>query len=810
MRMTIIHTKNAGSSRRPGSIHAGWLTGALMVVLMVPMSAAGQTVIDFEDMAPAIINAEYGPQGVIFDQAHLNIDPLARSGTRLLRTYAINAEVFQVFPMRIVFTSGQARVKLFAVSPGFPVNGTLRAFNAADAMVAEDGPKLIAGDSFNAMFEVSLATEDIVRVELIPELVSNLAIDDLEFEGAPPAPPPPTPPTVEITTPTHGAELDIDTLDIAGTITGEGILSSTVRVQIDFRRPPESTAPTFTSALSVTGTGANRAFSLPGGFGGTPMGPITITVQAQNIGGLTGSDSVTINNLPQAIRDRVAAEQAAGQAVGAFSFGVVNASCQIAIFANAAVTTDSVGTTRVIRGEILTKWLSLRDSFDTDGIGCPLEEERDSPPAPGMGLVQGFADGRIYTTEGIGTFFVPNVFLDVIDKRGGEAATGVPISDTSDSSGAMQTWLFQRFHRPVEAPDLLPSTIEIRGTPPRVYLQRPSGDLRVVSNGTIVEHFPCEDILGPCSVDPRTDPPAPLENPGQNFCDNTTFFPGLRGPREWENIRDRFSNDPHAGDYTVTSVFGAVLSSKLASTDLTLTHEWFFDCPPVPLRLPFDCPSDYLVQVRPYGPHTGVGTFRPQSLFAGTSSTRIKLEYEKFYADFVVWMGYPREGDLIFTAGRWIIDCGHDTFKSELHPIFMYSTMRTVTFIIEPFTGLRNDTIFGGEPATQANIWVNGWYPGHDPTSTVRIGGRGNPIEFDIFPPPRHSPDAKLVVNKPVDADAAFGVGIEWSLEPPGSPNHVHIKFTAPYREPHVTDYGEMIWEINRGYEGQWFLFWED
>jgi hypothetical protein len=58
--------------------------------------------------------------------------------------------------------------------------------------------------------------------------------------------------------------------------------------------------------------------------------------------------------------------------------------------------------------------------------------------------------------------------------------------------------------------------------------------------------------------------------------------------------------------------------------------------------------------------------------------------------------------------------------------------------------------------------------------------------------------------------DAAFGVNIEWSFEPPGQANHVHIQFTAPYRENHVTDWGEVKWEINRGYEGQWFLYWSE
>jgi len=377
----------------------------------------------------------------------------------------------------------------------------------------------------------------------------------------------------------------------------------------------------------------------------------------------------------------------------------------------------------------------------------------------------------------------------------------------------MQTWLFQRFTRP-DRPDLpVPSTLEIRGSPPRLWMERQSGDLSVNTAGAIWESFPCNDLLGPCAVEPTPPQPEPIPDPGGKFCEGTTFFPGIRGPREWESIRDRFLNvAPHAGDYRTTAVFGTVVSSKMADTDLTLTHEWFYNCPPPPLRLPFDCPSDWFFKVKPYGLPFGIdqvpqrGADGRPSLFAGSSSTNIKVEYERFYGEFAGWMGFPQIGDLIFTAGRWIIDCGHDSFRSELHPVFMYSKMKTVTSITDPFTGIVNENPFGGQPATRADIWVNGWYPGSDPA-----GGplhSGDPVEFEIFPPPRPSPDATLVVSKPVDADAVRGVNLEWSMEPPGAVSHVRVRFTAPYHENHVTSYGEMVWEINRGYEGQWFVHW--
>jgi len=762
--------------------HARLVMSAMLIGL-APGTAAALTAIDFEDQtAPQTVTAHYGPQGVLFEAAYLDLDAAARSGTRVLRTYPLNSEIFAPVALRMIFTSGQSRVSMYAGSPFAPVNGTLRAFDSNGVLLVEDGPRAIAANVFTTLFEITRTTADIASVELHPETVSDLSIDDLEFDGDPPPPPPAEAPVVVITSPANGGELDADSIDISGTVTGEGLLS-TAYLTITFRLPPESTAPPFRSDLSLTGTGTTRTFTLPGGFGGVPMGPIEIKVDAENIGGLEGSATNTITNLPTAIRQRVAAEPTLGE----FEFGIVAGACKLAVYENGAVSVDSANTTYVFRGDIHAKWLTLRGAFDNEGFGCPLGEERDSP-AVGGGRVQDFTDGRIYTTPNIGTFQVPAVFVDIIDKRGGEAATGVPIADPGSSIGAMRTWLFQKFTRP-DRPDLLPSTIEIRGTPPRIWIARQSGDLSIVTTGTLCENFPCDGNLGPCSVEPTAPQPEPIENPGGLFCDGTTFFPGLSGPREWEPIVS------FNGDYVSTPVYGAVVSSLMADTDLTLTHEWFYDCPPVPLRVPFDCPSDYLVKVKPYGPHLGI--FPHTSLFAGTSRTSLKLEYERFYADFALWMGYPEIGDLMYAAGRWIIDCGHDTYKSELHPIFMYAKMKTVTSITDPFTGAVQENAFGGQPATRADIWVNGWYP-------------GDPIEFDVFPPPRPSPDALLAVSKPKDADAAHGVSIEWSLQPPGGANHVHIRFTAPYRETTVTSYGEMIWEINRGYQGQWYLYWQE
>lgn len=785
------------------------LAAAVMATLGVAAATADPTVIDFEDLpAGTTVTAQYAAKGAVFDRGFLSSakffsnNTVAHSGTRVMRSdNPINE--FHSPPLLITFTSVQRRVKMFAGSEVVPISATLKAFDAAGTLVASDGPRNTVADQFSVAFEVSVPTANIVRVELQYESTAFEAIDDLEFEGDPPPPPPDVAPVVQITAPPANGDVDIETLDIAGTVTGEGLISP-VNLTIEFRRPPESTAQPFKSQLVLTGTGTTRSFALQG-FTGVPMGPIKISVEAENLGGLKGNASITFNNFPAPIRNRLQAELLAGNPpFGTFSFGVVASGCKIAIFSNGAISADSAGVTRVFRGDILGKWLTLRNANDSAGFGCPLSEEA---AGPGGCRLQDFTDGRIYSNlQGGATFFVPNVFVDVIDTREVETVGGpkrsVPLSDPISAADQVnQTWLFQRFIRP-DRPDLLPSTLEIRGTPPRIWIERQSG-LLSSKTAAIWEDFPCDGNLGPCHVDPPQITFDPIPNAGDRFCGGEALTDHKLGTalaprREWAPLKE--------DDYIGTPIFGIVVESALAGEDFFGSHEWSYNCPGQTVRP--DCPSDWTLHVDPIGPHRDVAPHpslfaegnngSPGDLGDPVNTQTVELEYERFYAEFVGWMGFPEKGDLIYAVGRWIIDCGHDTFKSELHPIYMYSKMKTVTSITNPFTGITDNNPFGGQPATRADVWVNGWYPG------------GQSIEFDIYPPPRPSPTARLVVNKPVDADAVHGISIQYNTAPQPASSHVHIKFDAPFRANAINVFGQVMWEVDRGYEGQWYLFWRE
>ncbi len=750
---------------------AAVLTAVFAATPFCQRSAAAQpTTFDFEDLpAGTTVTTQYGNRGVLLFSAYLDEDSAARSGSRVLRVDNPIHE-FAPGPFVIEFTSGQARVRLFAgisgdVSPDFVADGTLRAFDGVGGLIAQDGPKPVPFSSFGTEFRVNSATPAIRRLELEIGTTAFEAIDDLAFSGEPPPPPPSEAPVVEITSPADGAELDGSPIAVAGTVLGDALFPYAT-LTLEVGRPPDSTAPPLTAAMALAGTGATRSFALDLGLG---IGPHRLTVAAENAAHLVGEDTVLFTSLPQAIRQRFAGDGGAAT-FGELRYGGVGTNCTMAVYDLGAI--GAVGTaTFVVRGAIFDKWFSLRDlGAALARLGCPTGEERD---ALGGSRAQDFARGRIYAGLPTGAHFVPTVFVEAIDQLGGEGGTGVPIIDPTASVGAMQTWLFQRFTRP-DQPHLLPSTLEIRGSPPVLWVERHGGDLSdLFLDGpvayprvpTLWLQFPCQGLLGPCPVSPPTSGP-PIEDAGKRFCKGTTYpFPAFEGdppvpqpgPPEWQAI---------VGDHVITPLLGIVRNSHMAGQDNPLTHEYYAG--------PEDLfASDWNVSVRPLHP------FR--SMVA--ENTYVEVEYEAyfyFHTPALLLFYEPFENDLYFTGGRWIIDCGHTPYRSEIHPPFVTAHMKTGSLY--------------GRPATEAVVWVNGFYT-------------GDPISFDIFPPPRPSPDSVLVITKPVDADAAYNIGVTFST--PDS-TRVRVAFTAAPRQVEITDAGEMKWESGQGYAGQWIVGWSD
>jgi hypothetical protein len=157
-------------------------------------------------------------------------------------------------------------------------------------------------------------------------------------------------------------------------------------------------------------------------------------------------------------------------------------------------------------------------------------------------------------------------------------------------------------------------------------------------------------------------------------------------------------------------------------------------------------------------------------------------EIEEYFANyFFVSTDFPQAGDLMYLNGRWIVDCGHDTYNTEIHPPGVIAITTTAQFV--------------GHPSAHTAIDVNGFFFSENPT-LVRLE-----------PPPRPSADARLVVAKTADADSQFG-GIQ--INTAFFFDHVDVTFSGgPTTRPPVTEEGEMKWRAGFAYLGLWDLFWE-
>jgi hypothetical protein len=157
----------------------------------------------------------------------------------------------------------------------------------------------------------------------------------------------------------------------------------------------------------------------------------------------------------------------------------------------------------------------------------------------------------------------------------------------------------------------------------------------------------------------------------------------------------------------------------------------------------------------------------------------------------LVAYGDPTPGDLIFAAGRFVVDCGHggdhlDSFKTEIHPPSVFTEVKMVT---------RN-----GRPSTQADIWVNLFF----------VGGNSpqDAVEFDIFPPPRPNPQALLGASTPGDQNGA--VKVTFKSQSPYGPFRVRVT-ASPRKELEITKWGEMKPRketVPFGFDGRLQVFW--
>jgi hypothetical protein len=160
------------------------------------------------------------------------------------------------------------------------------------------------------------------------------------------------------------------------------------------------------------------------------------------------------------------------------------------------------------------------------------------------------------------------------------------------------------------------------------------------------------------------------------------------------------------------------------------------------------------------------------------------IEGEQWYYPF----GYrPDPGDRLLARGLWIVDCGHPDWHTELHPASLLASSYLQNNDYAPMLGttwnrpLRLTSnwraITGGAPAVVTKIVA----------SPVFAEGS---LEVDVWPPPRPSACARLVVEREDQTPNPRWSGVQFTenlLPADGNPNHLHLTIT---RTPFSLDFG--------------------
>lgn len=460
----------------------------IIVACLSATSASWAATIDFETRPDGLpveagqnIGLVYRPLGVTLLDSNFASFPNAPSRGFV----AVGPDDEHVDRQLVIqFTTPQSVVRFHGaiISPGEHV-AVLRAYDAAGVEVAVDGPK-VGSQQHGVDMAIQLSSPSIVRVvydvkrdgfALAPEF-----IDDLTFEGEPPAPQTVPAPVVRITVPDGSgtSEYHTDPLVVTGTVTGESLypdLEITL-TSLDPEHPADAERRFMVRLATLSG---EVPFSMVLSPPGLPVGRYRIHVRAMNTDAREGNASTEVG-LPAWVRQREAVH-------GPFRFAVVQAECNMLFFANRAVAWMPVfSVERTLPLIIAEKWRHVRSPvLGRDGyLGCPVENGLQSH-IPGV-LVQRFERGRIYAfvpPYDRPSVFVPNSLANMMAPLVQGAGlqdeldrVGWPVADPSyEREVENPTWVFQRF-APTGRSDEDANTLEIRGRDPTLYVERLGGD----------------------------------------------------------------------------------------------------------------------------------------------------------------------------------------------------------------------------------------------------------------------------------------------------------------------------------------------
>lgn len=136
----------------------------------------------------------------------------------------------------------------------------------------------------------------------------------------------------------------------------------------------------------------------------------------------------------------------------------------------------------------------------------------------------------------------------------------------------------------------------------------------------------------------------------------------------------------------------------------------------------------------------------------------MEMEWESKFFPFFFW---PTAGDRVWMEGRWIFDCGHPPYRTEIHPPQAVAFTRF------------NSIIFPGDSVPSDTVKTTIYIHGRGGYYNTPVGGKN--YEFDVTLPPKPSPDAKVrtvILNLPFGGPAPTLTPI-----PASNPTKIHVVY---------------------------------
>jgi hypothetical protein len=281
----------------------------------------------------------------------------------------------------------------------------------------------------------------------------------------------------------------------------------------------------------------------------------------------------------------------------------------------------------------------------------------------------------------------------------------------------------------------------------------------------------------------------PIYNAGCNYCNCVLSLwstptgelpdPIWAIPDDWE---------PVWGDQIFTRVHGFVTGAHQSATDNPNVHDHQREANSWTHWVPL---YDIITNVT--GLETGGVdwdmTIKPLLGFGGVltyGNPVLGMEFERGYAGRLEGLfDLPQEGDFLVAGGRLIIDCGHnDPYRSEIHPPSVVASVRTDYGFLK------------GQPATMVTLWANGYYT-------------GEPVDIDVYPPPRPWPGARTTWFKEYDP---WNIGVQQTDLT--TSHFVRLHLEAPFRAIDVTSgnpftAGKVKWRDDRELVARYWVYWE-